>query len=377
MTAITNNITEDQYGKPGIGVYDPTSHTMVTAQAGTVVTDSNGVQYAPIATSGSSGSTDVAVHDNGTPANHLAIDGTGKIGVSSLPALPTGTNTIGGAQIVDSGGTNKLAVDGAGKIGVSSLPALPTGTNAIGSVQLLDSGGTNKAAIDAGGNVATKGGYTEQASLSAGSLNADLVPSTDVSAYKWFSLHTSGTWSGLFTLQCSNDNTNWISLNSFVANNGATFSNTFTTNNLFHGPIFFRYLRVRMTSYTSGTANGTLELYTSDAMAGINTVALNGGTSTIGAINNDGTSSTAIAAGTSANTVVKASGGRLASILVTTTGTNALTVYDNASTNSGTILAVIPANAAAGTFTVFKVPAANGITVAGNASNPAVSIFYV
>jgi hypothetical protein len=375
MATITNTIAEDGSGKPAIGVYDPTSHTMVTAQAGTVSTDATtGIQYAPVATSGGSSSSDVAIHDNGTPANHLAIDGTGKIGVSSLPALPAGTNTIGGAQIVDSGGTNKLAVDASGKVGINNFPATQT---VSGSVKLLDSGGTNTAAIDSAGNVATKGGFAEQASLSAGSLNADLVPSTDVSAYKWFSLHTSGTWSGLFTLQCSNDNTNWISLNSFVANNGATFSNTFTTNNLFHGPIFFRYLRVRMTSYTSGTANGTLELYTSDAMAGINTVALNGGTSTIGAINNDGTSSTAIAAGTSANTVVKASGGRLASILVTTTGTNALTVYDNASTNSGTILAVIPANAAAGTFTAFKVPAANGITVAGNASNPAVSIFYV
>jgi hypothetical protein len=312
---------------------------MVTAQAGTVSTDATtGIQYAPVATSGGSSSSDVTIHDNGTPANHLAIDGTGKIGVSSLPALPAGTN-------------------------------------AIGSVQLLDSGGTNKAAIDAGGNLATKGGFTEQGSLSAGSLNADLVPATDVSAYKWFSLHTSGTWSGLFTLQCSNDNVNFVSLNTFVANNGATFSTTFTTNNLFHGPIFFRYLRVRMTSYTSGTANGTLELYTSDAMAGLSTVALSGGTSTIGAINNDGISSVSIPAGTSSNTVVKASGGRLASILVTTTGTNALNVYDNASTTSGTIIGLIPANAAVG-LTVFKTPAGNGMTVQGNAANPGVTIFY-
>lgn len=337
MATITNSIAEDGSGKPGIGVYDPSSHTMVTAQAGTVSTDATtGIQYAPVATSGGSGSSDVAIHDNGTPANHLAIDAAGKIGVNNFPA----TQTVSG------------------------------------SVQLLDSGGTNKAAIDAAGNVATKGGFTEQASLSAGSLNADLVASVDVSAYKWFSIHTSGTWSGLFTFQCSNDNVNFVSFSAFQASSSFNFNSTFTTNNLFHSPIFFRYLRIRMTSYTSGTANGTLELYTSDAMAWVSAIGLNSGTATIGAINNDGVSNTAITAGTTSNTVVKGSSGRLASILVTSAGTNALNVYDNASTASGTIIALIPANSAAGTFTMLKVPASNGITVAGSSNNPGVTIFY-
>lgn len=93
-------------------------------------------------------------------------------------------------------------------------------------------------------------------------------------------------------------------------------------------------------------------------------------------VNVGGRASTAIAAGASANTVVKGSPGRLARILVTATGTNQLSVYDNASTPSGTIIGIVPANAAVGTVADCQAPAVNGITVAGNASNPGVTIFY-
>jgi hypothetical protein len=89
-----------------------------------------------------------------------------------------------------------------------------------------------------------------------------------------------------------------------------------------------------------------------------------------------GRASQAIAAGVSANTVVKSGPGRLARILVTATGTGALTIYDNASGPSGTIIALAPANAAVGMFIDCQAPAANGITVAGNSNNPGVTIFY-
>lgn len=89
-----------------------------------------------------------------------------------------------------------------------------------------------------------------------------------------------------------------------------------------------------------------------------------------------GRASQAIAAGVSANTVVRGSPGRLARVLVTASGTNALTIYDNASSPSGTIIALIPANSAVGTLIDCQAPAANGITVAGNSNNPGVTIFY-
>lgn len=89
-----------------------------------------------------------------------------------------------------------------------------------------------------------------------------------------------------------------------------------------------------------------------------------------------GSATVAIAASFASNTVVKASPGRLGRILVTTLGTNAMLIYDNATTNSGTIIGVVPASAAVGTVVDCQLPAANGITVAGSATNPAVTIGY-
>ncbi len=93
-------------------------------------------------------------------------------------------------------------------------------------------------------------------------------------------------------------------------------------------------------------------------------------------VNAGGRSSLAIAAGVTANTVVKGSAGRLARILVTASGTNALNIFDNSSSASGTQIALVPASASAGTLIDCQAPALNGIVVQGNAANPAVTIFY-
>jgi hypothetical protein len=74
-------------------------------------------------------------------------------------------------------------------------------------------------------------------------------------------------------------------------------------------------------------------------------------------------------------TVVKASAGRLCRVLVTTTGSNPLVIYDNASAASGTIIGQLPVSPALGCYQ-FDTPALLGITVAGSATNPAVTICY-
>jgi hypothetical protein len=91
---------------------------------------------------------------------------------------------------------------------------------------------------------------------------------------------------------------------------------------------------------------------------------------------NDGQSTTPVAASTSANTIIKAVSGRLARVLITATGTNQMNIYDNATTNSGTIIGAIPANPSIGQVFEFMMPAANGITVGGNANNPGVTISW-
>lgn len=89
-----------------------------------------------------------------------------------------------------------------------------------------------------------------------------------------------------------------------------------------------------------------------------------------------GSATVAIAAAKSAVTVVKASAGRLCRVLVqTAVATNAVLVYDNATAASGTVIGVIPVGAAVGSYD-FEMPASNGITVGGNATNPAMTVSF-
>ncbi|SRR6266581_2701491 len=72
--------------------------------------------------------------------------------------------------------------------------------------------------------------------------------------------------------------------------------------------------------------------------------------------------SPASTASVSATGAVKAAPGRLACILVTTALSGAaVTIYDNASAASGTVLAVIPASSAVGFRVVVDLPAFAGI----------------
>jgi hypothetical protein len=77
------------------------------------------------------------------------------------------------------------------------------------------------------------------------------------------------------------------------------------------------------------------------------------------------------------NTVVKASAGRICSVMVTTVTSGAITFYDNATTNSGNVLDVIPsATAVTGASLQARMPAVNGITVNGPATSGSITISY-
>lgn len=91
-----------------------------------------------------------------------------------------------------------------------------------------------------------------------------------------------------------------------------------------------------------------------------------------------GTTTVAIAA-SAGTTVVKASAGRVCKAVVTTAGTASdnITIYDNATTGSGTVLAIVPGGTTVGTVFDLQMPAANGITVVNVASGPAITLSYV
>jgi hypothetical protein len=141
---------------------------------------------------------------------------------------------------------------------------------------------------DAASGDPTYDGYRELAGLTAGALNADLVPSTDVSAYKWISLQINGTFVGTLSFQGSNDGVNWPAGGNVILNNSNTaiasgVTATTGTGATYIGPVAFRYIRVRFTAYTSGTATGTVELYTQAAVSNvINAIATQSGTWSVG-----------------------------------------------------------------------------------------------
>jgi hypothetical protein len=119
-----------------------------------------------------------------------------------------------------------------------------------------------------------------------------------------------------------------------------------------------------LTSSPSAATTGNLVAGTSDVMG-------------VQLMSSGGLQTSAVAASTSANTVIKASAGRKCRILVTTTGTNAMSIYDNASAASGTVIGALPASPAVGTIYDLQMPAANGITVGGNANNPGITISWI
>ena len=87
--------------------------------------------------------------------------------------------------------------------------------------------------------------------------------------------------------------------------------------------------------------------------------------------------SAAVTSGKNTITVISSNPSFLCRILVTTANTSALTLYDNASAASGTIIGVITASAVAGTVFNCQMPALNGITASASSNNPAVTISYV
>lgn len=116
--------------------------------------------------------------------------------------------------------------------------------------------------VAADNGLPVQSGYKEL-SGSASANNTDLV-SADVSGYRWVSVQITGTFSANATFQASNDNVNWIPFQLNVVStstfSGLTSQTNFTTG-IWVGPLTARYVRVRCTSYTSGTISAVVGLW--------------------------------------------------------------------------------------------------------------------
>lgn len=183
-------------------------------------------------------------------------------------------------------------------------------------------------------------------------INNDIIESLDVSAYKFISLQLTGVWVGTVTFQGSNDNGTFFSIgavNPSTINGPLVISST--TAGLFIIPVGFKFLRVRVTAFTSGTVNGTAFGYKEDTYAAQVTgqISIAAGAAAIGTVTVASTTLTAISpsaatggfalfnklisAATTNATSVKASAGAIGEIFAfnTSASTKFLKLYNKAS----------------------------------------------
>lgn len=175
---------------------------------------------------------------SGTVAIGAGAAAIGSVSVSNFPA----TQPVSGTVTANIGTTGSLALD-------------TTLTGGTQKAQLIGATG-NVAVIDSNGNQQIKGSFIELTGSSS-TTGTNIIASTDVSAYKFVSVQTTGTWTGVVNIQFCNDGLTFASANF----NGGT-SAQITANGLFYVPVLGRYMQIRATTVSSGTVNVIAELYT-------------------------------------------------------------------------------------------------------------------
>jgi hypothetical protein len=190
-------------------------------------------------------------------------------------------------------------------------------------------------------------------------VSGDIISSLDVTPYQYVSLQLTGTWVGTVTFQGSNDNGTFFNIAAEVpANTISPFVSSSTAVGLFIIPIKFKFLRVRVTAYTSGSVTGvafgfretnpsgqiTGQVSLAAGAATIGTVALGAGAAAIGTVGVTSLTPSAtvggfatffnlISAATTNATSVKASAGAIGQLYAfnTSASTKFLKLYNKAS----------------------------------------------
>lgn len=212
-------------------------------------------------------------------------------------ALETGGNLATLAAAVSS---SKFNVNiSSGNITGYALDATLTG----GTQQTKITNGTNLADVlsgDSGNNSIVTAGARKEVSFTTSTVQA--VASTDVSNYRWVSVHiTSQGGSSTVNFQGSNDNSNWVTVllhTAGTSSSGGGLGNEFdhtTSTGIYYGPVNYRYFRLNVTGIASGTTAGVMELFANPAQLTLpSVVAVQNGTWNIGSSSNnalaDGTS---------------------------------------------------------------------------------------
>lgn len=272
-------------------------------------TITNATQTTPVVATGLAGYDNVFISINGTYTGATAIfqgsDDGGTTWYNTNVAARVDTPIIEGGytnlssvsrgwnlniQGFDSVRVNPSAV-ATGTVNVRiSAESAPTNAGATVGVASLGDGTNNINVLKSDGTAAGQNAelvapaFRELTGLTAGSLNADLVPSTDISNTPFVALSIlASAYSGTLTFQGSNDNfttVHAVPLTRMDSTTSGTSGSTSANSLAFGGYVGYRYFRVRMTAYVSGTAQGVLELKTLGSTLGV--ISNQGGTWTVG-----------------------------------------------------------------------------------------------
>jgi hypothetical protein len=91
------------------------------------------------------------------------------------------------------------------------------------------------------------------ATNNATQLNEDVLPSLNAEEYKFISIQLVGTWVATVTFEGSNDNTTFYSIATTDPSANGTGQTTATINRVVKVPVLTKYIRARVSAYTSGT----------------------------------------------------------------------------------------------------------------------------
>ncbi len=184
-----------------------------------------------------------------------------------------------------------------------------------------------------------------------------------------------GTYTGVSTIiEGSVDGTNYFTVQAYAVSNGAQTTGTTVLSAANKAWYVYctglTHLRLRVTAISTGTV--------AVVISEVGSVMPVKPATTLQYATSSGKSTGTVAAGTTgANEVAYANGpGVLHRAIVTTAGTASLILYDNATTNSGTILYSSAATYALGTVTEINAPFANGVTARKASGTAAVTLVY-
>tara|TARA_R110000851_G_C12949684_1_gene553147 strand:- start:66 stop:932 length:867 start_codon:yes stop_codon:yes gene_type:complete len=89
----------------------------------------------------------------------------------------------------------------------------------------------------------------------ATAINEDVLPSLDAEEFKFISIQLVGTWEATVTFEGSNDNTTFYSIATTDPSANGTGAITATVNRVVKVPVLTKYIRARVSAYTSGTVS--------------------------------------------------------------------------------------------------------------------------